>query len=196
MAGDRDPTCKTPLKWVTETVRRMTWKRACELWERGEVISSNMSCCKTTERGGHKTPSAMSGHLGLKFYSISKAKTIVGCLENVFILSDLCNWPWTKPELCRLPSMYSPWKIQTLYLKEIETMKLGKAYQASGSSTYQEDLLFIYHIYFITVSGSVTSWHLVPKHVKDAEFSQTSVISVKCQWPRYSVILKGHLTRA
>jgi hypothetical protein len=91
----RDPTCKTAVKLVTNTIRRMTRKKAMERWDR------RVGNCEVTprdiwpiarallNRDAPKAPTAIHGYSGLKFRPYEKANAIVDCLESRFTHHDL-----------------------------------------------------------------------------------------------------------
>jgi hypothetical protein len=93
----RDPACETVVNWVTNTIRRMTRRKA---HERCEIRIGN---CEVTPQGiwpvakslmkmdGPKAPTAIRCTLGVKFHSLDKANAIADCLENQFTPHVLCD---------------------------------------------------------------------------------------------------------
>jgi hypothetical protein len=75
----------------------MTWKKALERWYTKigncEVTPLNIwptvrSLLKTD---GPRAPTAIHGHLGLKFLLLAKANAVADCLETQFTPHDLCD---------------------------------------------------------------------------------------------------------
>jgi hypothetical protein len=75
---------------VSTAIRRMTQRKALERWEtklgNSEVTpQAAWPIAKSLlRRDGPKTPYAIHGPSGLKFYLIDKANVIADCLENQF----------------------------------------------------------------------------------------------------------------
>jgi hypothetical protein len=93
----RDPVCKGAVNWVSKAIRRMTRKKALELWETkiGKAEVTPQAIWPTEKsiftRDGPRAPTAIHGASGLKFLPSEKANTIADCLEIQFTPHDLCD---------------------------------------------------------------------------------------------------------
>jgi hypothetical protein len=75
----------------------MTRKKALELWE-AKVSSAEVTphaiwpiAKSLLKRAGPRTPTAIHGASGLKFYPSDKANAVADCLEIHFTPHDLCD---------------------------------------------------------------------------------------------------------
>jgi hypothetical protein len=154
------PACKTAVKWVTKTIRRIARKRALE---RSETKIENREVTpqaiwpiakSLTKWGGPKTPTAIHGPLGPVFYPIEKASVIANYLENLFTPHELCDTDHERRVEARVQALLTTAGENSSVnfrlcdvSKEIRSLKLGKACGIDGIPNeclrqFQEDLLF------------------------------------------------------
>jgi hypothetical protein len=93
----RDPTCKTPVNWVTKSIRQLTCRKAMEGWET-KIANTEVTpqtiwpiAKSVTKRNGPKAPTAIRGPLGFICHPLEKANAIADCLEKQFTSHDLCD---------------------------------------------------------------------------------------------------------
>jgi hypothetical protein len=93
----RDPACKTAVNWITKTIRWITQEKALEWWEtkigKTEVTPQAIwpIAKSLLKRDGIRTPTAIHGSSGLKFYPSEKANAIADCLETQLTPYDFCD---------------------------------------------------------------------------------------------------------
>jgi hypothetical protein len=80
----RDPTCKTAVNWVANSIRRLT--RTKKEIANTEVTPRTMwpVAKSPMKRDGPKAPTAIRGSFGPTFHPLGKANAIANCLENQF----------------------------------------------------------------------------------------------------------------
>jgi hypothetical protein len=83
------------MTWVAKTIRRMTFRKELEVWERKvancEVkLQALWSIAKSLmKRDCPKAQTAVHGPLGITYRSNEKANVIAACLENQFTSHNL-----------------------------------------------------------------------------------------------------------
>jgi hypothetical protein len=94
----RVPAYKAAVNQVTNSIRRLTRRKALEQWEnkigncevRPQAIW--LIAKSVTNRDGPTAPTAIHGPSGLKFHLLQKANAISDCLENQFTPQDLWDY--------------------------------------------------------------------------------------------------------
>jgi hypothetical protein len=99
----RDPARKTAHNWVNKLNRRMTRRKALELWETkvGNFDVTPQALWPVAKslmkRDGPQVPTAVHGSLGITCHPNEKANAIAHCLENRFTSHDLCDENHERP---------------------------------------------------------------------------------------------------
>jgi hypothetical protein len=130
----RDPARKTAVNWITETVLRMTRRKAFERWGKSncEVTPDAMwpTAKSIMKRERPKAPTAVHGPWGLKFLPLQEATRINACLENQVHTTWRVWWkPWTVAAGSSRSCVWSrgqqsPWKSKPLW--RIKTDKFSQ----------------------------------------------------------------------